>query len=91
METSCCPRPDEDWAEFAQSTYDSHHHGSGTCKMGPATDPMAVVSSRLKMHGFDNLYVADASIIPAVPHSATNVSVIMVGERASDFIREDGG
>ncbi len=85
------PTPDEDWAEFAQSTYDSHHHGSGTCKMGPATDPMAVVSSRLKMHGFDNLYVADASIIPAVPHSATNVSVIMVGERASDFIREDGG
>jgi len=84
------PAEDEDWAEFAQSTYDSHHHGSGTCKMGPASDPMAVVDRRLKMHGMDNLYVADASVIPVVPHSATNVSCLMIGERLSDFIRESG-
>jgi choline dehydrogenase len=85
------PGPGEDFAEFAQSTYDSHHHGSGTCMMGPASDPMAVVDHRLKMHGIDNLYVADASIIPAVPHAATNVTAIMIGERVSDFLREDGG
>ena len=84
------PTMDEDWVEFAQATYDSHHHGSGTCKMGPATDPMAVVDSRLKMHGLDNLYVADASIMPVVPHSATNVSCIMIGERVADFVREAG-
>jgi choline dehydrogenase len=58
--------------------------------MGPATDPMAVVDNRLKMHGLDNLYVADASIIPVVPHSATNVSCIMIGERVADFVREAG-
>lgn len=85
------PGPDDDWAEYAQSTYDSHHHGSGTCMMGPVSDPGAVVDNRLKMHGLDNLYVADASIIPTVPHSATNVTCIMIGERVSDFIREAGG
>jgi choline dehydrogenase len=85
------PGPDDDWAEFAQSTYDSHHHGSGTCMMGPASNPMAVVDHRLKMHGIDNLYIADASIIPTVPHAATNVTAIMIGERVSDFLREDGG
>lgn len=84
------PAEGEDWAEFAQSTYDSHHHGSGTCKMGPASDPMAVVDGRLKMHGMDNLYVADASVIPVVPHSATNVSCLMIGERIADFLREAG-
>ena len=84
------PAEDEDWAEYAQSTYDSHHHGSGTCKMGPASDDEAVVDSRLKMHGVDNLYVADASVMPTVPHAATNVSCIMIGERLSDILREDG-
>ena len=85
------PGPSDNWAEYAQSTYDSHHHGSGTCMMGPASDPMAVVDNRLKMHGMDNLYVADASIIPTVPHAATNVTCIMIGERASAFIREATG
>src|SRR5919106_598821 len=37
------PGPGEDWGEFARKTYDSYHHGVGTCKMGPASDPMAVV------------------------------------------------
>lgn len=84
------PTEDEDWAEYAQSTYDSHHHGSGTCMMGPASDPSAVVSNRLKMYGVDNLYVADASIIPTVPHAATNVTCMMIGERLSDFIKAEG-
>ena len=84
------PGPSDDWAEYARSTYDSHHHGSGTCMMGPVSNPMAVVDNRLKMHGLENLYVADASIIPTVPHAATNVTCIMIGERVSDFIRESG-
>lgn len=85
------PGPEDDWAEYAQSTYDSHHHGSGTCMMGPESNEMSVVDARLKMHGVDNLYVSDASIIPTVPHSATNVSVVMIAEKASDFIKADVG
>ena len=80
------PGPEDNWAKYAQSTYDSHHHGSGTCMMGLASNPMAVVDNQLKMHGMDNLYVADASIIPTVPHAATNVTCMMIGERIADFL-----
>jgi choline dehydrogenase-like flavoprotein len=81
----------EDWGEYAQSTYDCYHHGVGTCMMGPTSNPMAVVDNRLKMHGMDNLYVADASIMPTVTHANTNVTSMMIGERVSDFVREAGG
>ena len=81
------PGPKDDWATFARSTYDSYHHGSGTCMMGPAENPMAVVDQRLHVHGLDNLWVADASIMPTVTHANTNLTAIMIGERASDFIK----
>ena len=55
--------------------------------MGPASDPMAVVDNNLKVHGIDNLYVADASIMPTIPHANTNVTSIMIGERLSDVVK----
>ena len=55
--------------------------------MGKASDPLAVVDSGLKMHGMENLYVADASIIPTVPHAATNMTCMMIGERLADFVK----
>ena len=85
------PGPTEDWANFARTTYDSYHHGVGTCMMGPASDAMAVVDHKLRVHGIENLYVADASIMPTVTHANTNVTSIMIGERVSDFIQEAGG
>ncbi len=85
------PGPDEDWGEFARTGYGSYHHGAGTCKMGPASDPEAVVDHRLLVHGLDNLRVADASIMPTVTHANTNVTCIMIGERVADFVREDEG
>jgi choline dehydrogenase len=81
------PGPREDWTAFAQGTYESYHHGVGTCKMGPASDPAAVVDQRLRVHGMDNLWVADASIMPVVSHANTNLTSILIGERASDFIK----
>lgn len=82
------PGPRDDWATFARSTHESYHHGSGTCMMGPASDPMAVVDQILRVHGMDNLWVADASIMPTVTHANTNLTSIMIGERASDFIKQ---
>jgi len=85
------PGPGEDWAKFAQSTYDSYHHGVGTCVMGPDSNSQSVVDQRLRVHGMANLWVADASIMPTVTHANTNVTCIMIGERLSDFLKEAGG
>ena len=57
---------------------------SGTCKMGPATDPLAVVDAHGKVHGFDNVYVADAALMPVIPRANTNVPVLVVAERVAE-------
>ena len=82
------PSPDEDWAKFARSTYTSYFHGVGTCKMGPVSDRKSVVDQHLRVHGMENLWIGDASIMPTVPHANTNLTCMMIGERAADFIRE---
>jgi choline dehydrogenase len=81
------PGPDEDWEKFARSSYTSYYHGVGTCKMGPASDPRSVVDQKLAVHGMENLWVADASIMPTVAHANTNLTCMMIGERAADFIK----
>ena len=63
-------------------------HISCTCKMGPNTDPMAVVDQYGSVHGVDGLRVVDASIMPDCIRANTNVTTMMIGERISDFIRE---
>jgi len=82
------PGSGDDWGRFARSTYSSYHHGVGTCMMGPASDPMAVVDDRLRVHGIDNLWVGDTSIMPMVTHANTNLTTIMISERLSDFVKE---
>ncbi len=82
------PGPGDDWGRFARSTYDSYHHGVGTCMMGPASNPSAVVDEKLRVHGIQNLWVGDASIMPTVSHANTNLTSIMIGERLSDFVKE---
>ncbi|MGE3537860.1 MAG: mycofactocin system GMC family oxidoreductase MftG [Candidatus Tectimicrobiota bacterium] len=64
------------------------HHISGTCKMGAASDPMAVVSQYGRVHGLENLWVADASIMPDCIRANTNATTIMIGERVADFIKQ---
>ena len=58
-----------------------YYHPVGTCKMGPETDPAAVVDPTGKVPGLDNLYVADASIMPVVPRANTNLPTLMIAER----------
>lgn len=67
------------------------YHQSGTCKMGPSSDPNAVVDSRLRVRGIKRLRVVDASIMPEIPAAHTNAPTYMIAERASDFIKEDHG
>ena len=57
------------------------YHVSGTCKMGPASDPMAVVDQHGCVHGLEGLRVVDASIMPDVIRANTNATTLMIGER----------
>ncbi|MGH7847720.1 MAG: GMC family oxidoreductase [Candidatus Binatia bacterium] len=81
------PGPADGWEKFARATYDSYHHGAGTCMMGPGSNKMAVVDQNLRVHGLANLWVGDASIMPTVTHANTNLTAIMIGERLSDLIQ----
>ncbi|CAK9809029.1 Glucose dehydrogenase [FAD, quinone] [Anthophora plagiata] len=67
------------------------NHQTGTNKMGPPSDPMAVVDSRLRVYGVQSLRIADASVMPTVVSGNPVASVNMVGERVADFIKEDWG
>ena len=61
-------------------------HISCTCKMGPASDSMAVVDQYGKVHGLENIRVVDASIMPDCIRANTNVTTMMIGERVSEFL-----
>lgn len=65
-----------------------YFHPVGTCKMGPATDPAAVVDARGRVYGWDNLYIADASLIPVIPRANTNLPVLVVGERLAGWLAD---
>ena len=68
----------------------TQHHSSGTCKMGPDDDPMAVVDARCRVRGVEGLMVVDASIMPDVVRANTNASTIMIAEKVAAGITEGG-
>lgn len=72
---------------FIRETGSSIFHPVGSCKMGH--DDMAVVDDRLRVHKVSGLRVVDASIMPTVLSGNTNAGAIVIGEHASDMIRED--
>ncbi|XP_012274594.1 glucose dehydrogenase [FAD, quinone]-like [Orussus abietinus] len=65
------------------------NHEIGTVKMGPASDPDAVVDPELKVHGVRGLRVADASVMPTMPTGHVNAGIYMIGEKAADLIKRE--
>ncbi|HEX6780135.1 MAG TPA: choline dehydrogenase [Ktedonobacterales bacterium] len=79
-------KSDEDFTEFLRSRAETLYHPVGTCKMG--SDPLAVVDAQLRVIGVEGLRVADASVMPSIISGHTNAPSIMIGERASDFVKQ---
>lgn len=65
--------------------FSTGYHPSGTCRIGH------VVDQRCKLIGADGLWIADASVMPAVPRANTNLPTMMVGERVADFLKAELG
>ena len=62
-------------------------HISGTCKMGPDTDRMAVVDQYCRVRGLEGLRVCDVSVLPDCVRANTNATTIMIAERVADWIK----
>ena len=64
-------------------------HPVGTAKMGPSTDPEAVVDARLRVYGIEHLRVIDASVMPTITSGNTNTPTAMIAEKGALMILED--
>jgi choline dehydrogenase len=71
---------------FIRDHVESAYHPCGTCRMGRATDPDAVVDPECRVIGVQGLRVADSSVFPRIPNGNLNGPSIMVGEKASDHL-----
>lgn len=78
---------DADLDALTRATAIDVHHPLGTCKMGPASNPQAVVDEELRVHGIDALRVIDASVFPDIVGGNINAPVVMIAEKASDLLR----
>ncbi|RIV80934.1 FAD-binding protein [Aurantiacibacter xanthus] len=80
---------DEDLDKALRRIVNTAYHPTGTCKMGPPTDPLAVVDERLRVHGVKGLRVIDASVMPSIVSGNTSAPTMMIAQRAADFILEE--
>ncbi len=82
-------RSDQEILEFIRNKAETVYHPVGTCKMG--TGKESVVDDQLRVHGLQNLRVADASIMPTLTSGNTNGPCIMIGEKCADLIMTQTG
>jgi choline dehydrogenase len=82
-------RDEEAVRRHFQEFHATDYHPSGTLKMGSAEDEMAVVDDHCRLRGVENLYVADASVMPTVPRANINLPAMMIGERVAEFVRAE--
>lgn len=70
-----------------EPVWSTSQHLCGTAPMGADTDPRAVVDHRCRVHGIDNLWVIDGSVLPAITSRGPHATIVMIGHRAAEFVR----
>ena len=80
---------DETLDAWLLANVQTQHHSSGTCKMGPASDSMAVVDQRCRVHGLQGIRVVDASVMPDVVRANTHATTLMIAEKVADWMRDE--
>ena len=81
---------DEELARLAGDIGTTIFHPVGTCRMGAAGDPLAVVNPRLQVQGLQGLRIADASVMPTITSGNTNSPTLMIAERAAAWMQNGG-
>ena len=80
---------DDEWLAYMRATAETVFHPSGTCRMGRADEPLAVVTPDLRVRGVAGLRVADASVFPSMVTVNICNTVMMIAERAAEMILHD--
>ena len=81
---------DEQWVtDYVHRAVNHYVHPVGSCRMGPAIDPLAVVDQHGRVHGISGLRVVDASVMPTIPRANTNFPTIMIAERMAVWMRKE--
>ena len=80
---------DEDLLNVARERSNTAYHLVGSCRMAPETDNTSVVDNNLRVRGFKNLRVVDASVMPMIPSSNVNAAVLAIAEKiAAEMMRD---
>ena len=81
---------DDELLDFSRRSGTTTFHLIGTARMGPETDPSAVVDDRLRVHGIAALRVVDAAIMPSMPSANTSATTLMIAEKAAELMIDNG-
>ena len=90
LEPGAAAKTDAEIEQWIRAKCETIYHPVGTCKMGPATDAMAVVDNQLPVRGVEGLRVVDASVMPTLIGGNTNAPTIMIAERIAAIMHAAG-
>ena len=86
-EPGAAVKTDAEIEQWIRARSETIYHPAGSCKMGPDSDPMAVVDNQCRVHGLEGLRVVDASVMPTLVGGNTNAPTLMLAEKGADLVK----